>query len=323
MRTSLIIVVAMALALLLGAPPPQSTASTCGETSCGVPSCWNASVRTRPDVTRTVTISCSGAENAKLVSPPAHGQVSNVALGFYTLQFDVHADAGSPRFDEATFELTGRDASIEQRVQIEVIPTSENSPPVCDGDTVTQRSDGSGPVSVFLHPYCRDPDGDDFVIEGGPPGVHYYSPKHVPAGQSDMNWPYLTATHSGHETTTIWATDSLGARSADAQLDITVGPGVDRGDDVRALVLERPELVHTDLLAPGRDTAVRDYLHGPRRGPVHRHTVEPSGARGDRGLRSRGPAVRLLGRRALDRYDLRADRRQHRAGPVLSHSVWA
>jgi hypothetical protein len=173
-------------------------------------------------------VSCSGATSARLVTPAAHSEVSNVSADMSGLHFDARPNADSPRYDEAVFELSGYGGSIEQRVSIEVVPTSENSPPVCDGDRVTQRSDGTGPVDVYIHPYCRDPDGDDFVIRGGPPGVHSDSPKSVPAGFGDANWRYRTATFSGTETTTIWATDSLGARSADAQLEVTVGPAIDR-----------------------------------------------------------------------------------------------
>jgi hypothetical protein len=193
-----------------------------------VPECWQPSVRLRPEMERAVRVGCWGATSARLVTPPAHSDVTNVSADWYGLSFDARPHDHAPRFDEAVFEITGHTGSIEQRVRIEVVPTEENSPPVCDGDRVSARSDGTGPVDVFLHPYCRDPDGDDFVIEGGPPGVHPQSPKRVPAGSGESNWPYRTATFSGEETTTIWATDSLGARSADAELKITVGPGVDR-----------------------------------------------------------------------------------------------
>lgn len=193
-----------------------------------MPKCWESDVRLRPDLTRAVRVSCTGATGAKLTTPPAHSDVSNVSADWYGLHFDARPHDGAPRLDEAVFEIKGYEGSIEKRVSIEVVPASENSPPICEGDRVTERSDGTGPVDVFLHPWCRDPDGDDFVIHGGPPGVHRGSPKAVPAGESDSNWDYRTATFSGDETTTIWATDVLGARSADARLEITVGPGVDR-----------------------------------------------------------------------------------------------
>jgi hypothetical protein len=228
----LIVGVVISLSSLL-AVPAEASAAGCGATSCGVPSCWEPSVRVRPDMTRTVSVSCSGVTSARLLTAPAHSDVSNVDADWYGFHFDARPHGGAPRHDEAVFELSGHEGTAEQRVAIEVVPTSENSPPVCDGDRVTQRSDGTGPVDVYMHPYCRDPDGDDFVIRGGPPGVHSDSPKHVPAGSGDANWHYRTATFSGDESTSIWATDSLGARSADARLDVTVGPAVERPPECR------------------------------------------------------------------------------------------
>jgi hypothetical protein len=180
-------------------------------------------------MTRNVRLSCTGVVSAKLLKPPEHSDISNMSVEeYYGLRFDARPHAGAPRWDEATFELTGHEGTVEQRVRIEVIPTSENSAPICQGDQATKRSDGTGPVDLFMHPYCRDDDGDEFTIYGGPPGTHPQSPKSVPAGESDSNWMYRTATFSGTETATIWAVDSLGARSADGQLSVTVGPGVDR-----------------------------------------------------------------------------------------------
>ena len=88
-------------------------------------------------------------------------------------------------------------------------------------------------MDVFLHPWCRDDDGDEFILRGGGPGVHGESPMSVPAGGGVSNWWYRTATHAGTEQTTIFATDVLGARSADATLEVTVGPGVDRLPECR------------------------------------------------------------------------------------------
>lgn len=234
MRTPLVIlasVVAVGLAL---AEPEQSGAKSCGEGSCGSPACWDSGLRVRPDMTRALTASCVNVASARVLTQPAHGEVSNVTADYGALHFDALERADSPRFDEAVFELTGYDGSvIERHVSLEVVPTSENSPPVCDDAQATQRSDGTGPVEVYMSPYCRDPDGDEMVIRGGPPGVHPDSPKSIPAGYGDSNWRYRTATFSGEETTTIWATDVLGARSADAHLHVTVGPGVDRPPECR------------------------------------------------------------------------------------------
>jgi hypothetical protein len=229
MRAPLVIVasaVAMGLAL---AAPAASSAKECGDGACGAPACWEAKVRVRPDLARTVMVTCRNISSASVLTQPAHGEVSNPRADYGTLQFDVRQQADAPRFDEAVLELTGYNGSVvEQRVSIETLPTSENQAPVCSGDRISKRSDGTGPVEVYMHPYCYDPDGDEMVIRGGPPGVHVESPKSVAAGYGDSNWTYRTATFSGVEKTTIWATDVLGARSADAELEISVGPGIDR-----------------------------------------------------------------------------------------------
>ncbi|MFL5894784.1 MAG: hypothetical protein ACJ76Z_06675 [Thermoleophilaceae bacterium] len=207
--------------------PGHAQADTC-QTDCGTPACWQPQVRVRPAMSRVLSIYCSHVTGAALLTPPANGTVSDVSGDSYGLHFTMLADSDAPRTDQAVFRLTGYDnKTADITVGVEVIPTSENSPPVCDGDHITQRSDGTGPVDVFMHPYCRDPDGDEFTIEGGGPGTHPRSPEAVAAGQGESNWPYRTATYSGTETTHIWATDVLGARSADADLVVTVGPQVD------------------------------------------------------------------------------------------------
>jgi hypothetical protein len=217
---------AVVIALSIG-PASASGAESCEGTACGVPKCWDSSVRLRPDMTRRVRFSCWDTTSARLVTPPAHSDVSNVSTDWSGVSFDARPHDGAPRYDEAVFEVSGHEGSVEERVRIEVVPRSENSAPVCYGDRISQRTDGTGPVDLFMHPSCYDPDDDEFVMEGGPPGVHRDSPKSVPAGESESNWYYRTATAAGEEVTTVWATDSLGARSPDARLEITVGPGVD------------------------------------------------------------------------------------------------
>src|SRR4051794_393848 len=203
-------------------------APACGSGPCGTPSCWGPKVRTRPDVIRSLRVTCLGAVGATVVTQPSFGTVSDVTTSADRLLFTLHEAAIGPRFDEAVFRVDGHEHPIDLHVAIESIPSAENHAPVCQGDNVTQRSDGSSSVDLFVHPWCYDPDGDDFVMEGGGPGVHPQSPKTVPPGDSEANWYYRTATHAGTETTPIWATDSLGARSPDATLTVTVGPDVDR-----------------------------------------------------------------------------------------------
>ncbi|HEX8208361.1 MAG TPA: hypothetical protein VF587_20025, partial [Solirubrobacteraceae bacterium] len=112
-------------------------------------------------------------------------------------------------------------------IDFEIVPPSVNSAPVCEGDRAEQRTDGSEPVELFLHPRCHDPDDDEFVVDGAGPGEHTDAPLEVEAGDGMANWHYRTGTASGPETATIWATDVLDARSADATLEVDVGPDVD------------------------------------------------------------------------------------------------
>lgn len=218
------------LAFALGAPTP-ARASSCDEATgsgCGKPSCWVDKVKLRPDRTRAIRLSCYNATDAKVKTAPAHSDISNVRTDYGGVHFDARPHDGAPRDDSMVVEVVGHEQSIDLHVPIEVIPLSENTPPHCYDSSYTQRSEGTGPVEIFMWPWCPDNEGDSFTLEGGGPGVHPNSPQTVPAGESGANWIYRTATFSGTETTTIWATDELGARGPDAQIEVTVGPGVDR-----------------------------------------------------------------------------------------------
>ncbi|HEX2085691.1 MAG TPA: hypothetical protein VHF89_08420 [Solirubrobacteraceae bacterium] len=216
------------VAFLAFATAPPAAARSCVGAECGVPSCWiSEAVKVRPDMARTRTVYCSNALAAEVTTPPQHGELSGVFVDWRGLHFTMRADADAPRHDSAVVTLEGHEQPLELELDFEVVPPSENGAPVCEGDTLEQRSDGSTPLELFLHPWCYDPDDDEFVVEGGGPGVHRESPLSVEAGDGMANWHYETATSSGNETTAIWATDVLGARSADATLDVTIGPGVD------------------------------------------------------------------------------------------------
>ena len=214
---------------------PSADRTVCDGTPCGVPYCWDPELRTRPGIELPFRIVCFDATHGELKTPPAHSRISNLSFDWDGFRFDVLAEEDAPRHDQAVFELTGLNGTVvEQTVDIEVVPTSENSPPRCWGSRVSQRSDGTGPVEVDIGQGCWDPDGDQVVIEGGPPGTHLDSPRVAPPGPSmDGNWVYRTATSSGTETTTMWATDVLGARSNVAEIEVTVGPGVDRPAECR------------------------------------------------------------------------------------------
>jgi hypothetical protein len=209
--------------------PAAADTNSCDAASCGKPECWTGRpMRVRPGLTREIRVSCWRITGATLVTPPPHVDVSDVTADEYGIRFKARPHDGSPRYDTAVFEVTGYTGQAEVQVTIETVPTSENSPPVCDGDHVTQRSDGTGPVEISMWIQCSDPDGDEFTVDGGGPGEHRDAPKLMPANTYTSEWRYRTATSSGDEATRIWATDVLGARSDDALLVLTVGPAVDR-----------------------------------------------------------------------------------------------
>lgn len=215
--------------LVLGAlaPVPPSAVACSGE-ECGVPECWSPPQRVRPAMPRALYINCSRAIGVKVVSGPAHGTVSEVSQEWGTIRFTVRADEDAPRHDEIVLSIEGEWKTIEQRLPIEVKPLSENAPPECYGAQASKRSSGSEPVELYLSPWCYDPDGDEFTTVGGGPGTHLDAPAQTASNNTLSSWRYRTATHSGSETAQLWATDILGARSADATLEVTVGPDIDR-----------------------------------------------------------------------------------------------
>ena len=70
------------------------------------------------------------------------------------------------------------------------------------------------------------------VIDGAGPGQHLDAPQTIAGGNGGgthgPTWRYRTATSRGDESTTIWVTDDLGARSDATPLTAQVGPDVDR-----------------------------------------------------------------------------------------------
>jgi len=238
----IILVVASSAAAGAGALPASADDGGCASNGCGVPSCWEPSVRARPDMARLEHLQCVHVDSATIAGQPAHGVASDLALdpGEEDVSFTLKETADAPRNgDETILHLVGPEGAIDEHVPIEVIPTSENHAPVCTGDSVSMRTDGSAPAEVSLNPECYDPEGDEFTVDGSGPGTPLDAPESVGALRGgdgwwtswDGPWRYRTATASGTETTTIHATDVLGARSADATLQVTIGPDVDRLPD--------------------------------------------------------------------------------------------
>lgn len=192
------------------------------------PNCWDPNASARPGLEFSVEVVCFDTHSADLSSVPDDVAISNISMEGHRLYFDVEPDPDASGTAVAEFDLEGHGGSKLQEIAIEIKPVSENSPPRCTGDRESQRTDGTRRVEFYLHPHCWDPDDDPFVMRGGPVGTHPDSPHSVRGGTSEANWPYLTDITDGTEVSTVWATDALGARSGDAELEVTVGPGVDR-----------------------------------------------------------------------------------------------
>jgi hypothetical protein len=217
-------------AIVVGIAQPAVADDTCDAAACHrpPPSCWTPPrVALRPQVNRAVVVDCSNANTARMTAPPAHVAITDVSVDWRGLHFHALPDDDAPRYDAATFELENAYGTTEVQLPIEVIPLSENHAPTCWVPDVWLRTDGTGPATVSPWPYCDDPDNDEFQVEGGGPGVHLDTPKPGP-DYDGYDWRYRTVTSSGSEKTRIWATDFLGARSADSEFTVTVGPGVDR-----------------------------------------------------------------------------------------------
>ena len=122
--------------------------------------------------------------------------------------------------------------STTQRVTVHVTPRAQNTPPLCEPASAAMRTDGNEPATIETHLYCWDYENDTFVLNGGGPGQHLDAPFTVEGGNGGGTgvplWHYRTVTHDGEEATTFWATDDVGARSADTALTVKVGPSVDR-----------------------------------------------------------------------------------------------
>jgi hypothetical protein len=214
-------------ALLLCAFATSAFASATPE--CFAPETWD-----RPGIDRTHELDCHRAWGVELSRGPSHGRLSGFAFDedAQTATWRYRADEDAPAGDSFELRLTGPGGTATQRVAIHVTPLSQNTPPQCQPASAAQRTDGAAPAVVSVDLYCWDYENDSFTIAGGGPGQHLDGPRTVRGGDAGggeaPTWRYRTATSSGSEQTTFWATDDLGARSADTPLSVEVGPAVDR-----------------------------------------------------------------------------------------------
>jgi hypothetical protein len=219
---------AFGLALLtLGAAASNAAAAAAPE--CDTPETWD-----RPGLERTHELDCRRAWSVEPGSAPAHGTLSGFAYDAdaQVASWRYRADDGAPASDAFTLRLEGPNGTATQRVAIHLTPRSQNTPPQCRPAEAAQRTAGTAPATVALDVSCWDYENDGFTIDGGGPGEHLDGPLTVPGGDAGGAeapvWHYRTAIARGEEQTAIWATDDLGARSADAPLSVQVGPDVDR-----------------------------------------------------------------------------------------------
>ena len=219
---------ALASVLIIGglaAPSANATAA---------PDCWSPESWDRPGIERPHELYCKRTDAVELATGPEHGTLT-------ALRFDSVSQLVRWRFrpdDDATaedgFELrvSGPGGSTTQRVTVHVTPRAQNTPPLCEPASAAMRTDGNEPATIETHLYCWDYENDTFVLNGGGPGQHLDAPFTVEGGNGGGTgvplWHYRTVTHDGEEATTFWATDDVGARSADTALTVKVGPSVDR-----------------------------------------------------------------------------------------------
>jgi hypothetical protein len=227
MATRIVAIVLGSALLVIGAAPAAASASPTPE--CFAPEAWD-----RPGIERPHRLECWYAQSAVVSRGPAHGRLSGVAFDANAqhVTWRYRPDDGAPADDSFVLRVAGPGGSVDQPVQIHVTPRSQNTPPECRPASDAKRTDGSGPAVVQLQITCWDYENDTFVIDGGGPGEHLDGPRTVPGGDGGgvelPPWRYRTATARGEEQSTFWATDDLGARSAEAPLSVEVGPQVDR-----------------------------------------------------------------------------------------------
>ncbi len=214
-------------ALLFGAL--ASSASAAATPECPMAEFWD-----RPGIERPHRLECERAWTVEVAAAPAHGSLTRFAwdADAQVATWRFRPDAGAPAEDALTLRLDGPNGTVTQRVPIHVTPRSQNTAPQCQPASEARRTDGSSPAVVELYLSCWDYEHDSFTIDGGGPGEHLDGPRTVAGGDGGGTetplWHYRTATSSGEEATSFWATDDLGARSEDAPLTVEVGPGVDR-----------------------------------------------------------------------------------------------
>src|SRR5689334_15661907 len=161
-RLGVVVGVLLAFAAATAHAPAPAGADACSpDGDCTKPDCIT-SINARAGMTRRVLIRCERAVSARLIDQPAHGTITNLAEVYGSkIYVDLHMDADAPAHDSATFAVATREQTVDVTLGIDLLPASQNSPPVCQGDT--SRIPFSAQVMIMFFPHCVDPDGDDFT----------------------------------------------------------------------------------------------------------------------------------------------------------------
>lgn len=239
------------LAPVLGAAVTAVPAAAAGPVAA--PTCVStAQPKVRPGVERGLFANCTGATSIEIVNGPAHGELSRTYTRDYGIGFLYRPATGATEDEEVVLRATGSGGTATVPVTIDVVPASENTPPYCFGEPAHQRSSGTEPVVVRLSISCGDAENDDFTLHGGGPGEHLVAPQRWSTFNVTAGWTYRTSIAAGTESTTVWAVDDLGARSADVRYDVEVGPQVDVTPVCRTENHESSGEPVTVLTRPGR-----------------------------------------------------------------------
>jgi hypothetical protein len=203
-------------------------------------------------MTRTLRVRCHRAESALDQAAAVHGHRLEPEVDWAGVSFRVRVDDDRPVDGPVVLDVMGRERAVEVRATYAVVPTSREQPAGLRRRPHDRALGRRSAVTLFLHPYCTTPTATSFVHRGRRARHASRRAQQVAAGDSDSNWHYRTATSSGTERTTIWATDVLGARSADAELESRS----DLGSTSCRPVAGRPTAKHEVFSRPG---AVRRF----------------------------------------------------------------
>lgn len=216
---------AAGLLLLPGAVAPGTAAAAIDPRFCS-----DGDLYGREGLTRTYELTCYGAEAVTLAEPPTGGTVGRLELVGQQLFLQFTPTAGRTAPGEIVLRVTGWGDTTDVRLPVTLTPRAQNTAPSCEPQTVRRRTDGLAPTTVTLTVMCTDAEHDMVTVDGAGPGTFTGTP--VAARGGTASWgsvflDYRTFGTRGTETAAIFATDDLGARSADAPLTVETGPDVD------------------------------------------------------------------------------------------------